>query len=564
MSTLGDGARGQNGGGAGPLWEGRAVAHASCMVARKAPIDWRGVGDGTDIACRRAQSSGGRSEPMGAPPAIADPLQCGDGLPTPQPLPAALPPVPTFDSRLLPRSVEAWCQHLAEGLQVPPDFVAIPIMVALAGTIGRALGIALKRHEQWYETSVLWGGVVGRPSSGKTPAQAPARDMLVRLEKAGRADYDAAAREYQIRAMVTDGAKQAAKQKIASAMKKGDRFAAEGYAADVLFDDSTPTEPRILTNDATVEKLGELLNQNPRGLVLYRDELGGWLSLIDREVHQSDRTFYLEAWSGKGAYTVDRIGRGTLHIDACAVSILGGIQPGKLERYVRSAIRGGFADDGLIQRFQLLAWPDLSASWRYVDRPIDRQSTESVWGVFQRLRAIDPMTIGAERVDWCDMPLLRFDDEAQGLWIEWMMDLMPRLRRGDEPEWLESHYAKYPALVGRLALVLHAADGCAGAVSAATLTKALQWTDYLGAHARRVYSPAGEGGLAAAHRILKHRQELPDGFSARDLQRHHWAGLTEADVVGDGLDVLGGYHHLLEHIEVTGGRPAVTYTWRST
>ncbi len=71
-----------------------------------------------------------------------------------------------------------------------------------------------------------------------------------------------------------------------------------------------------VVNDATVEKLGELLNQNPNGLLLFRDELSGFLRLMDRPGHENDRGFYCEAWNGTGAYTYDRLGRGTLRIEA--------------------------------------------------------------------------------------------------------------------------------------------------------------------------------------------------------------------------------------------------------
>jgi hypothetical protein len=88
---------------------------------------------------------------------------------------------------------------------------------------------------------------------------------------------------------------------------------------------------------------------------------------MDRPGHENDRAFYCEAWNGTGAYTYDRIGRGTLHIRAACVSVLGGIQPGPLERYLREVF-GGRGDDGLIQRFQLAVWPDVAGRWRNVDR----------------------------------------------------------------------------------------------------------------------------------------------------------------------------------------------------
>ncbi len=44
---------------------------------------------------------------------------------------------------------------------------------------------------------------------------------------------------------------------------------------------------------------------------------------------------------------------GTLEIEACCVSMLGGIQPGPLGQYLRDAVKGGAGDDGFMQRFQL-------------------------------------------------------------------------------------------------------------------------------------------------------------------------------------------------------------------
>ena len=61
-----------------------------------------------------------------------------------------------------------------------------------------------------------------------------------------------------------------------------------------------------------------------------------FLHTMDRRGHENDRAFYCEAWNGTGAYTYDRIGRGTLHIRAACLSVLGGIQPGPLERYLRA------------------------------------------------------------------------------------------------------------------------------------------------------------------------------------------------------------------------------------
>ena len=484
----------------------------------------------------------------------------------PEPLPSPLPAVPSFRADLLPDAVRVWCEDVADGLQVPLDFTAVPAMVSLAGAIGRSIGLSMKQRDHWVERPILWGCVVGRPSSGKSPALAPSRRMLDRLAGEERHTYELAQRDYEAHALMADARKANAKKTIQAALKKGDESAAQAAAEDAAFEDEAPTEPRIVVNDGTVEKIGELLNANPRGLVQFRDELAGWLASLDREGREGDRAFWLECWNGNGAFTTDRIGRGTVRIEACAMSILGGMQPGKLGQYVRGAVRGGFADDGLIQRFQLAVYPDLPTSWTYTDRTPDPDAERQAWETFKRLRTLDPDSINAEHAEWCDVPFLRFDDEAQGLFIEWMTAHMTHLRSGDESAWIESHLAKYPGLVGRLALVLHLADGHTGPVTGDTLARALNWCDYLEGHARRMYAPVTNTGLSGAHLMLRHRSDTGDTFTARDIYRRGWSGLTDAGAVQDALDVLAEHGHL--HAvpcgpDDTGGRPTVTYAWRA-
>jgi putative DNA primase/helicase len=68
--------------------------------------------------------------------------------------------------------------------------------------------------------------------------------------------------------------------------------------ARALFESQEAIEPPIrrrrYTNDSTIEKLGELLVQNPNGMLVYRDEIHGFLKTIDSESRPNDRAFYLE------------------------------------------------------------------------------------------------------------------------------------------------------------------------------------------------------------------------------------------------------------------------------
>ncbi|WP_375632844.1 DUF3987 domain-containing protein, partial [Bartonella sp. AA74HLJMH] len=89
-------------------------------------------------------------------------------------------------------------------------------------------------------------------------------------------------------------------------------------------------EDDTIVNDVSVEKLGELLKENPRGLLMVRDELAGFLANLERKEYQSDRAFYLTAFNGDDQFTYDRIERGTIFIPYVTLSMIGGIQPSRI------------------------------------------------------------------------------------------------------------------------------------------------------------------------------------------------------------------------------------------
>ena len=74
-----------------------------------------------------------------------------------------------------------------------------------------------------------------------------------------------------------------------------------------------PIDRRYVTNDTTYEKLGEILAQNPNGVLAHRDELVSLLKTLDREEFAAARGFFLTAWNGTIPYKFDRITRGRRH-----------------------------------------------------------------------------------------------------------------------------------------------------------------------------------------------------------------------------------------------------------
>ena len=66
-------------------------------------------------------------------------------------------------------------------------------------------------------------------------------------------------------------------------------------------------------------------------------------------------------------------------------SLFGTIQPGKLNKLIDSAGRDCEGADGLLQRFQILLFPDARGPRKFVDEPADTVAKEAYEAVFKDL-----------------------------------------------------------------------------------------------------------------------------------------------------------------------------------
>ena len=486
--------------------------------------------------------------------------------PEPKPLPNGLSPVEPFNSDFLPDALAPWVEDIANRLQCPADYVAVAAMISLGAVIGRRIGIKPQSKTDWVEIPNLWGCFIGRPGMLKSPAMNEALRPIHHLEAEAAKENEISQQAY---AAGVDAYK--LRKEVNRSLLKDKLKAGNNPNTDIKIDfGEEPKEPKALrfrTNDTSYEKLGELLIDNPAGILIERDELVSLLKNLDRDDQSVARGFYLSGWSGTQPYTFDRILRGHLHIDAVCLSVLGNTQPARISEYIHRANQGGAGGDGLIQRFGLLVWPDASPNWNDVDEYPNRGAREKTWQVFDRVSKIDDSAafkLGAEKGSFDKVPGLRFDDPAREEFLEWRTDLERRLRAGEISAALEGHLAKYRKLVPALSLINHLADGDTGPVSHGALLKALAMAHYLESHAKRVYGSADEAELGAAKAILNHIRngDLKDGFTARDIHQRGWAHLTEREQVGAGLRLLTDLDYVVEVVLTTGpqgGRPKTTF-----
>gem|GEM_PF-892148 len=481
-------------------------------------------------------------------------------------LPSLTDPVPTLEPELIPEPFRDWVFDVADRMRVPCEYVALPATSAVASVVGRNIAIRPMARDNWAEVATLWGALVGGPGTLKTPAISAGLRPLHRLASIASEQFRQDRRAAEVDEAIRDAKLKATKEKMKAAAKKGafSDFAAlqkelEDLSAEA---DEEPTEKRYITNDATTEKLGELLRENPRGLLVVRDELIGWLDSFDRQGREADRAFYLEAWNGKGSFYVDRIQRGSLYVPALTLSVFGGIQPDRLRSFFSGAMANGGEMDGLLQRFQLIAFPDDLGDFKIVDRFPDDDAADRVFCVFRRLDLLKPNEVGAEMGDEDELPFLRFSADAQERFYVWYEPLMGRVRatEAQKTPGFTAHLAKYSSLAPKLALLFHlveAVDGrTSGPVGIEAIERALKWTDYLELHARKVYAVEIKGNVAAAHALGEKIRAgaVSDRMTVRDVWRREWSGLKSSGQVYDALEVLGQVGWTRIEAEETGGR----------
>lgn len=103
--------------------------------------------------------------------------------PQPQVIKTDLPPAPPFDAKtLLPPTLADFVLDEADRMPCSPDYIAAALIVCLGSVIGARCGIKPKRRDDWIVTPNLFGGVVGDPSSKKSPALSTVTRFLDRLE----------------------------------------------------------------------------------------------------------------------------------------------------------------------------------------------------------------------------------------------------------------------------------------------------------------------------------------------------------------------------------------------
>lgn len=351
-------------------------------------------------------------------------------------------PFPVLDMNDFPPVIADYVKDQAAIVGMAPEMMAFGCLVTAAAATHDGIVIQPKPNERWTQRACLWLMVVAPPGNKKSTSiskpQAPLKSIQARMGQ----DYDKNLAEY----IKADKLCKAREKAAIAAEAKG---AVSGYSEP----EKTPERPpdlRVFINNATPESLGELLRDNPRGLLWSNDEMAIWFGLHDAYSKGAGgvaRAIGLQAYDG-GEYTFDRIGRGRVRVPNLSYSLIGTTQPAKIKETV-----SGMSDDGLLQRMMVIEIPNQSLYG-------DEERTENVSYRRNYESAIE--TIWARKPPEGGQVVVQLSPGANRIRADFYTWATRVASTEGLPDMLRGHLSKWDALWARLALTFHSIGTATG------------------------------------------------------------------------------------------------------
>ncbi len=247
-----------------------------------------------------------------------------------EPEPMAIPPAVSdkfapFPVDVLPKPVCAFINMASTAIGCDPSLIALPLLTTFAAAIGTTRQIQLKPG--WVEPSILWSIIVGESGAFKTPAFKVAMKPLRQHQSRCQKRFNVELKEYERQLLIYE-----------SDLKTWKKEKTEASLPEAPV---PPTMERCVTTDTTVEALASILADNPRGLVVSRDELSGWIGSFDRysKSNGGDMAHWLSMHNAEQLVIDRKTGIRTIMVPQASVGVTGGIQPAILERSLTTECR---------------------------------------------------------------------------------------------------------------------------------------------------------------------------------------------------------------------------------
>ncbi|MDX2172982.1 MAG: DUF3987 domain-containing protein [Bacteroidota bacterium] len=416
----------------------------------------------------------------------------------------------TFPFGFFPKTITDYANEVSLSLNCPIEYVYAGILIAASIAIGNNVRGQVKKG--WKEAPMLWIVIIGGAGSKKTPAIAktifPFNKLQVEFGKSNAEQFES---------------------------KVGYKF------------------KTIMTTDSTIESLAETLSFNPLGVLLYRDEIIGWLGSMNQyksSGNGDDMEKYLSIWSSQ-ILNINRKSKPPILIESPFLSVIGGIQDEVLESLTN--LKG----NGFTDRI-LFVYPS-PIKIKHTDAEISEEKSNSyenlIYSIYNKM--FNEINL-----------VLNYDEDTKKLWTEWHNDYCDKMNLDSIPYYIKSIMSKLEAYCVRFAVIIQILNDFdkrkeVTVIEKESLEGAIKLVNYFLANAEKTFS------TVASSKVDK---QIEKAIVFISKQAHGWASLRSiyTNKVGgvknanEAMDLISemrvrGLGTIVESHDVVPGKMTVTF-----
>ena len=413
-----------------------------------------------------------------------------------------------FPLNALPKLFRCYVQEVTDAIGCDSAYVALPMLASAGALAGNSRRLQVK--STWHALPTLWTIVIGESGTGKSPAMTEAIRPIRQLQQSAMNQFKNDNAVYEQAAL--------AYEKELVNFKQQEKADAQPPAKPF-----PPGIRRLLVQDTTIEALAPILQQNPKGVLLYRDELAGWFGSFNKYSGKkgADEADWLQAFDGE-SITIDRKGAGSqpLHVPSGVVSICGGIQPAILRKFLTPENLAS----GLAARFLIANPPPKAPHWSEAE--VEEKTRRAIQHIFKRLSDLK-MEKDANGNDVSE--IVRMSPEAKTEWVSYYNH--HQAEQANLEGNIASAWSKLIAYVPRLTLLLHLleqverrdGESAENEVTVGTIFSAIALIEWFKDETGRFYHSLNADRQSEHLRrryewILKNH---PNGATVREYQQGH-------------------------------------------
>ena len=409
---------------------------------------------------------------------------------------------PSFPLEVFPDTIRNIVEAFEEYENFNVDFTAASLLTVFAAAMGNTWSVRFMTG--WIDRPIIYMVLVGSPSCGKTPPLQQAVAPLLKIDS----EYD----RIYCKEMET--------------YRRWERLSAKQREKNSLPEEmAVPIRKCHVVVDSTVEALIGALRDNPRGVLIYKDEIDSLLSNFNR-YNGSDEGYFLSLFSGTPFKYSRKSNNEHIFLANPYCSIIGTTQPGRLgEQFGGKRMMNGFSS-----RF-LKVYPEIDEMPSWNDTAMPDGVLEEWERIIRKVVTVTPSTDQEGKATSIE---LLFSQESKLRIIQWKDAVNNKAYAETDSDAVRALCGKLETYLVRFCLVIQIMHGICGEsgmdeIEPRTAELAIKLTEYFRNMESRI-APEIEPGILD-NRFTELLGNLRDSFTTAEAVREALQlGISESSV----------------------------------